>query len=116
VELDVEGEMISRLSSDQHLRSGAARRTWPVRTWFGSGPTMRGRLAKIHLVGRSTSERHVWPMFVIPIDPQVQLLLHTAAAVGLRLPRGNNWDLAPKVSPGGLPRACYFPVGVSRIE
>jgi len=42
VELDVKGEAISRLSGDEHLRLGAGRAAWPVRTWFQAGPTMCG--------------------------------------------------------------------------
>src|SRR6516164_7176806 len=75
VELYFKDELISWLSGDEHLRSGAGRPSWPVRTWLEAGQTMRGPLAKVHLVGRLALERHVWPMFVVPTDPETQFLL-----------------------------------------
>jgi hypothetical protein len=87
MELDFKGEVTSRLSTDEHLRSGAGRAARPMRTRFQVRPTMRGRLAKTHLVGRPAHECHMRPMFVVPIDPQTHFLKLRAQIRERRLPR-----------------------------
>ncbi len=79
-EVDLERELISRLTGNRRLWFRAARLPRPSRSWLASWFKIGGWKRVMDLVGSATIERGVWSVFVIPVDEQFELILECCLA------------------------------------
>ena len=76
-EVDLERELISRLTGNQRLRLRTPRLPRPPRSWLASRFKIGGWKRVMDLVWGATIERGMWSMLVIPVDEQFEFVLES---------------------------------------
>ena len=79
-EVDLERELISRLTGNQRLWLRTARLPGPPRSWLASWLTIGEWKSVMNLVWGATIERRMWSMLVVPVHEQFELILECCLA------------------------------------
>ena len=79
-EVDLERELISRLTGNQRLWLRTARLPRPPRSWLASWFKIGGWKRVIDLVWGATIERSIWSMLVVPVNKQFERILKSCLA------------------------------------
>ena len=76
-EVDLERELIARLTGNRRLWLRAARLPRPPRSWLASRFKIGGWKRVMDLVWGATIERGMWSVLVIPVDEQFEFVLES---------------------------------------
>ena len=86
LECDVDGKRVAGLARDQRLRTRALRTSRPAPAWLNARSAIGRLAAEVDFIRRATSQRHMRPMFVEPIDETRDLTAKVSTPRGNRNP------------------------------